>query len=166
MDNHYAILGISETATNEEIKRAFRGAAFECHPDRNQGNKDKEAQFRRVQEACDILCDPKKRTAHDQALKKERMERAQKDWAETVKQWLAQPAPQVQEPLKTATPPQVPPKRPPPTQTAGKVPAWLKWGLGAAAVLGFASAAVHNAGTTYDPGVDRNRGPDGRFRRS
>jgi molecular chaperone DnaJ len=61
-DDYYEILGISKTASPDEIKKAFRRAAIEHHPDRG-GN---EAQFKKINEAYEVLKDPEKRKRYDQ----------------------------------------------------------------------------------------------------
>jgi len=63
--DYYADLGISRTASTEEIGRAFRRLAAKYHPDRNPGDKSAEAQFKRVAEAYNVLNDPKARAAYD-----------------------------------------------------------------------------------------------------
>lgn len=63
--NHYETLGVSETASAEEIKKAFRKKAFEFHPDKNQDDPTTEAKFKAVTEANDVLSDPSKRSAYD-----------------------------------------------------------------------------------------------------
>ena len=64
----YEVLGVAKTATEDEIKKAYRKLAMKYHPDRNQGDKAKEAeeQFKEVKEAYEMLSDPKKRQAYDQ----------------------------------------------------------------------------------------------------
>jgi len=60
----YALLGVSRTATEAEIKKAYRKLAMECHPDRNPA-ADAEAKFKEITEAYEVLRDPEKRTAYD-----------------------------------------------------------------------------------------------------
>jgi len=63
--NYYEILGISKTATEEEIKKAYRTLAKQYHPDRNPGDKDAEEKFKKVQEAYDTLSDATKKRDYD-----------------------------------------------------------------------------------------------------
>ncbi len=62
----YSILGISRNAKDDEVKKAYRRLARKNHPDVNPGDKGAEERFKRVQEAYDILSDPKKRAIYDQ----------------------------------------------------------------------------------------------------
>ncbi|MBW4557995.1 MAG: J domain-containing protein [Trichormus sp. ATA11-4-KO1] len=64
--DYYAILGISKTASQEEIKQAFRKQARKYHPDVNPGNKQAEAKFKEVNEAYEVLSDTDKRKKYDQ----------------------------------------------------------------------------------------------------
>ncbi|MBD2204403.1 DnaJ domain-containing protein [Calothrix sp. FACHB-1219] len=64
--DYYTILGISKTASPEEIKQAFRRLARKYHPDVNPGNKQAEASFKEVNEAYEVLSDPDKRKKYDQ----------------------------------------------------------------------------------------------------
>ncbi|MBH8575308.1 DnaJ domain-containing protein [Nostocaceae cyanobacterium CENA369] len=64
--DYYAILGVSKTATPEEVKQAFRKLARKYHPDVNPGNKQAEANFKEVNEAYEVLSDPDKRKKYDQ----------------------------------------------------------------------------------------------------
>ncbi len=57
---------MSKTATADEIKSAFRKKAKECHPDLNPGDKAKEAQFKELNEAAEVLMDADKRAKYDQ----------------------------------------------------------------------------------------------------
>lgn len=63
--DYYEILGVNKTATEEELKKAYRKKAMEYHPDRNPGNKEAEAKFKEAAEAYDVLRDADKRSAYD-----------------------------------------------------------------------------------------------------
>jgi curved DNA-binding protein len=63
--NYYTILGVSKSATAEEIKKAYRKLALNYHPDRNQGNKEAEARFKEISEAYAVLSDTEKRKQYD-----------------------------------------------------------------------------------------------------
>ncbi|MBE9168283.1 DnaJ domain-containing protein [Pleurocapsales cyanobacterium LEGE 06147] len=64
--DYYAILGVSKTATSEEIKKKFRKLALKYHPDRNPGDKQAEARFKEISEAYEVLSDTEKRQKYDQ----------------------------------------------------------------------------------------------------
>lgn len=64
--DYYSLLGVNKTASQEEIKQAFRKLARKYHPDVNQGNKQAEAKFKEVNEAYEVLSDPDKRKKYDQ----------------------------------------------------------------------------------------------------
>ena len=61
----YEILGVAKTATEAELKSAFRKQAMQCHPDRHPGDKDAERRFKELNEAYQILSDGQKRAAYD-----------------------------------------------------------------------------------------------------
>jgi curved DNA-binding protein len=63
--DYYKILGVPRTASAEEIKRAYRKLAREYHPDKNKA-KNAEERFKEINEAHEVLSDPKKRQAYDQ----------------------------------------------------------------------------------------------------
>ena len=64
--DYYEVLGISKSATDDEIKKAYRKIAIKYHPDRNPGNKEAEEKFKEAAEAYDVLHDPQKRQQYDQ----------------------------------------------------------------------------------------------------
>lgn len=63
--NYYTDLGVKKDAKADEIKKAYRKLALEFHPDRNQGDKKKEEQFKKISSAYGVLSDPKKRQHYD-----------------------------------------------------------------------------------------------------
>ncbi len=64
--DYYNALGVSRQATGDELKKAFRKMAMKYHPDKNQGDKGAEDRFKEINEAYDVLSDPKKRQLYDQ----------------------------------------------------------------------------------------------------
>lgn len=63
--DYYEILGVTKTADEREIKKAYKRLAMKYHPDRNQGDKQAEANFKEVKEAYEVLSDEQKRAAYD-----------------------------------------------------------------------------------------------------
>ncbi|MGB3200879.1 MAG: J domain-containing protein [Nodosilinea sp.] len=64
--DYYAVLGVSRTASADDIKRSFRKLARQYHPDVNPGDSTAEAKFKEVSEAYEVLSDPDKRKKYDQ----------------------------------------------------------------------------------------------------
>ncbi|MDE3058282.1 MAG: molecular chaperone DnaJ [Bacteroidota bacterium] len=64
--DYYDVLGVSRSASAEEIKKAYRKLALQYHPDRNPNNKEAEEKFKEATEAYEALSDPEKRRRFDQ----------------------------------------------------------------------------------------------------
>lgn len=64
--DYYEVLGVSKTASEAELKKAFRRAAHKHHPDRNPDNEEAEDKFKEAKEAYEILSNAQKRSAYDQ----------------------------------------------------------------------------------------------------
>src|SRR5690242_20290438 len=64
--DYYSLLGVSKSATAQEIKTAYRKLALQYHPDRNKGDKAAEEKFKEVTKAYEVLGDAQKRQTYDQ----------------------------------------------------------------------------------------------------
>ncbi|HPW76977.1 MAG: Chaperone protein DnaJ [Candidatus Omnitrophica bacterium ADurb.Bin292] len=67
--DYYQVLGVSESATADEMKKVYRKLAVKYHPDKNPGNKEAEAKFKEISEAYYVLSDEKRRKQYDQMRK-------------------------------------------------------------------------------------------------
>lgn len=65
MEDYYKVLGVDKNATTEEIKKVYRKLAMQYHPDRNPGNKEAEAKFKKISEAYAVLSDAEKKRQYD-----------------------------------------------------------------------------------------------------
>src|SRR5918993_5316661 len=80
--DYYATLGVPKTASEKEIKQAYRKLARKYHPDVNPGDKAMEARFKELTEANEVLSDPVKRKKYDELRANWRMyEQAQRTGA-------------------------------------------------------------------------------------
>lgn len=178
MRNYYKRLGVEETASPEEIKSKFREHAQALHPDRHPGDKAKEEKFKWMSEAYEQLHKPESRRKHDEELKRYRAERLRKK--------LETPDTRMAQPKQASSAWQAPPTGVTPSEpkvwssprssvmTTAPVQATAPKGnglgfLAALAAIGVGVVLVKsaaNAGTHWDPTVERRRGRDGRFRRS
>ena len=64
--DYYEVLGVAKGASDDEIKKAYRKAAIQYHPDKNPGDKEAEEKFKEAAEAYDVLSNPDKRARYDQ----------------------------------------------------------------------------------------------------
>jgi len=64
-EDYYTVLGVDKKASGDEIKKAYRKLALKYHPDKNQGDKSAEEQFKKISESYAVLGDPEKRKQYD-----------------------------------------------------------------------------------------------------
>ncbi len=90
--DYYATLGVAKSASDKEIKQAFRKLARKYHPDVNPGDKSAEARFKELNEANEVLGDPEKRKKYDELGANWRMyEQAQQSGQGDRRQSLRRP---------------------------------------------------------------------------
>lgn len=78
MEDLYTVLGVPKSATADEIKKAYRNAAFKYHPDRNPGDKAAEEKFKQINSAYSVLGDETKRRQYDAYGSADAYEQSQK----------------------------------------------------------------------------------------
>jgi len=91
--NYYALLGLKRTATQPEIKAAYKKLALQYHPDKHQGNTYFEEQFKQVNAAYQILSNPNKRYLYDQKLELVARQQRAQQYAQTTYQQTRQRPP-------------------------------------------------------------------------
>src|SRR6266480_169876 len=64
--DYYAVLGVSASATQDEVKKQYRKLAAKHHPDKNQGDPKSADRFKEISEAYQVIGDPEKRKQYDQ----------------------------------------------------------------------------------------------------
>jgi molecular chaperone DnaJ len=83
MKDYYEILGVPRTASEVEIKNAYRRLALKYHPDKNKGSKEAEQEFKKIANAYSVLSDEKRRRAYDQGGQEKVEETGFKEWTST-----------------------------------------------------------------------------------
>ncbi|WP_437982913.1 J domain-containing protein [Sorangium sp. So ce117] len=158
--NPYRVLGVSETATDAELKERFRRLAKECHPDKNGGDAASNERMAKINAAYDELRDPARRAAVDERL---RAERAKRNAARIAKKTPCRPEPPPSDRARVNSIVKAPESAVQAQRSVSGWEAFLKVVAIGGAIYGVARAAGR-VGTYYDPSVDRRRGRDGRFR--
>ena len=90
MDDYYEILGVSKDATPDEIKKAYRKLVKQYHPDSNGNSYNTDFFFRKIQEAYEVLSDPRKRAEYDQMNSKENQQKRQKEFEDVFEETVQQ----------------------------------------------------------------------------
>ena len=85
--DYYEVLGVDRDADEEEIKRAYRRVAKECHPDVTQGDENATERFRRATEAYEVLSDRERRAAYDRDMRQQEALRQGRQDAGAVSTW-------------------------------------------------------------------------------
>lgn len=80
MKNYYEILGVSDSASDEEIKKAFREKTRKFHPDKNQGNKEIEEKYKEILESYEVLSNKEKKQQYDASVKSPRRGSGNRAW--------------------------------------------------------------------------------------
>ncbi len=83
MMDYYEVIGVPRTASEAEIKNAYRRLALKYHPDKNQGSKEAEKKFKEIANAYSVLSDKERRRAYDQGGKEKVEETGFKEWTST-----------------------------------------------------------------------------------
>ena len=83
MMDYYEILGVPRTASEAEVKNAYRRLALKYHPDKNKGSKEAEQKFKEIANAYSVLSDEKRRKAYDQGGQERVEETGFKEWTST-----------------------------------------------------------------------------------
>lgn len=164
---HYECLGVPQTATTDDIKRAFRAQAKEHHPDHNPGDATATERFRKVTDAYEVLSDQQRRAAYDKELEEQVWQDLRAFLNQPGEKQASRPTPvtHTNEPewrgAPTAAPPIVPVRaaappiqvRPASRANVGEVIAFGAVAMAVGAILGAAFG-----GSSGQP-----RGPDGRY---